>query len=38
LQFSGQKPAAGSTEVTTGAFMADGNGGFTLGNLDTHLL
>jgi Bacterial Ig-like domain (group 2) len=34
LQFSGQKPAAGSTEVTTGAFMADGNGGFTLGNLD----
>jgi Bacterial Ig-like domain (group 2) len=34
LQFSGQRPASGSREVTTGAFMADGNGGFSSGNLD----
>jgi hypothetical protein len=34
LQFSGQQPASGSRKVTSGAFMADGNGGFSSGNLD----
>jgi hypothetical protein len=36
LQFFGQQAAAGSRQVSTGAFSADGSGHFTGGQLDTN--